>query len=205
MTKTEEVYSILRENIMAGKYAYGEIINELDIANTYNVSKTPAREALSLLCQEGYLVKYARKGYIVREVTLQEYAYLMQYRVILETAVVKMIIAHVDDKKIIALKDSLPHGHIPYLKANNENAAFHIALSELAGNIFITDALKQVLCKNARNTGINWYKQVESDFHADHFKLLDALLQRDVKQAVDLIVKDATQSDLVNMIDVIKD
>ena len=93
MTKTEEIYGILRENIMAGKYTHGEILNELDIANVYNVSKTPAREALSLLCQEGYLVKYARKGYIVRELTLQEYAYLMQYRVILETAVVKMIIA----------------------------------------------------------------------------------------------------------------
>ncbi len=204
MTKTEEVYEYIRQSIMEGKYARNEVINELTIASKYNVSKSPAREALAMLCQEGYLVKYARKGYFVHEMTLQEYAQLIQYRIVLESAIIKIIIKTCEDSVIMAMKESLTKEFVPYLKANKENTDFHLALSKLAGNTFMTDALKSVLCKNARNTGISWYQDTKEDFHRDHRALLDAILARDEERAVALVAADASQSDLVSMINNVK-
>ena len=47
----------LREDITNCVYESGQFITESEISHKFNVSKTPAREALNCLCQEGLLVK----------------------------------------------------------------------------------------------------------------------------------------------------
>ena len=51
-----------------------------DLAEQHGVSKTPVREALSMLVQEGYLKKIPRVGYLLRELSEEEYAKLIYLR-----------------------------------------------------------------------------------------------------------------------------
>lgn len=68
-SKTTAVYDLLKQDVIRLRFRRDEIINEKALAERYQVSKTPVREALSMLVQEGYLKKIPRVGYLVREVT----------------------------------------------------------------------------------------------------------------------------------------
>jgi len=72
-SKTTEIYKVLRERIIEFKYNIGEPINEKSVAEEFGVSKTPAREALGMLVQDGYLINLPRQGYFVKEVSESDY------------------------------------------------------------------------------------------------------------------------------------
>ena len=52
-----DFYEAIKEDILRMRFRTDEIINEKALAERYNVSKTPVREALAILVQEGYLRK----------------------------------------------------------------------------------------------------------------------------------------------------
>ena len=49
----EQVYDVLHENILAGRYAAGAWLRQEEIASQLGVSMTPVREALDLLVSSG--------------------------------------------------------------------------------------------------------------------------------------------------------
>ncbi|MGO4855340.1 GntR family transcriptional regulator [Phaeovulum sp. W22_SRMD_FR3] len=57
----------LAQDIVAGDIALGAHIRTQQVANRYNVSRTPVREALILLEQMGFLVHHPNRGYFVAE------------------------------------------------------------------------------------------------------------------------------------------
>ena len=61
-SKTDEIYMRLKEELLRLRFRRDEIINEKKLAEQYDVSKTPVREALGMLVQEGYLERYAVVG-----------------------------------------------------------------------------------------------------------------------------------------------
>jgi DNA-binding GntR family transcriptional regulator len=59
------VYELLRGRIIAGTYCPGEKLNEREIAQLGNVSRTPTREALRVLEYEGFVTNIV-KGVFVK-------------------------------------------------------------------------------------------------------------------------------------------
>ena len=66
---TSSVLDALRKEICSSAYADGQFITETEVSQKYQVSKTPAREALAVLCQEKLLSKIPRKGYMVKKLS----------------------------------------------------------------------------------------------------------------------------------------
>lgn len=74
----------IREMILQGALAPGERVREADIAERLNISRTPVRQALPTLAQEGLLVVSGRRGYSVRAFTAQESLEAIELRAVLE-------------------------------------------------------------------------------------------------------------------------
>ena len=68
---TEQVYEALREDILRARRRPGQVVAEPELALHYGVSKTPVREALRLLAQDGCVIVLPRKGYLVRPLVLE--------------------------------------------------------------------------------------------------------------------------------------
>lgn len=66
-TLTDQVYSILRDRVLAGKMPPGEFIREHDVSERLQVSRTPVREALGRLASEGFLERIPHRGFRVPE------------------------------------------------------------------------------------------------------------------------------------------
>ena len=69
---TEAILQQLRNDINNLHYN-DQFITEAEVSSRFQVSRTPAREALNILCQEGILEKIPRKGYLIRKLSLQSF------------------------------------------------------------------------------------------------------------------------------------
>jgi DNA-binding GntR family transcriptional regulator len=81
---TQEIaYALLRQTIIDGHLPPGQQLREVSLAKSINVSRTPVREALSRLEQDGLVVRNER-GVVVRERSPDEILDLYQVRILLE-------------------------------------------------------------------------------------------------------------------------
>jgi DNA-binding GntR family transcriptional regulator len=80
----EKVYSVMRKRILSFELKPGERFFETEIAENLGVSRTPIREALSRLEQEGLIKSLPKRGYAVSDVTAREIEELYEIREALE-------------------------------------------------------------------------------------------------------------------------
>lgn len=87
---TEAVTRELRNLIVDGRLPAGERINEVHVAQQLGVSRTPLREALGRLAQEGALRNTAGVGYFVRDLTLEEFEQIYSIRPLLDPEALRL-------------------------------------------------------------------------------------------------------------------
>lgn len=64
-----QVYNAIKENICGGRYEPGQRLNEVELARSLNVSRSPVREALRRLAADGLVEEKPNRGVFVREFT----------------------------------------------------------------------------------------------------------------------------------------
>lgn len=86
----EEVANLVRDMILDGRLPAGERINEVHLAAQIGVSRTPLREALSRLVNEGALRDIPRRGFFVLPLTEEEVRAIYPIRSILDPAALRL-------------------------------------------------------------------------------------------------------------------
>ena len=86
----EEVANFVREMILDGRLPAGERINEVRLSERLGISRTPVREALSRLVNEGALQDIPRRGFFVRPLTAEEVRAIYPIRSILDPAALRL-------------------------------------------------------------------------------------------------------------------
>lgn len=98
----EAVAASLRGRILAGEFKDGEQLRQEAIANEYEVSRMPVREALRQLEAEGLVRLQTHKGAIVTALSPKEVAELFDLRVLLETELLQVAIPKMADPDFAA-------------------------------------------------------------------------------------------------------
>ena len=83
-TLKQRVYNEVIDSIVRGQFKAGQILTEQELVARYGVSKSPVREALTVLSSEGILSNIPRYGYQVFSFTLEKVADIMEFRAVLE-------------------------------------------------------------------------------------------------------------------------
>ncbi|UGA56810.1 GntR family transcriptional regulator [Vibrio sp. VB16] len=81
---TENVAESLRRSIVSGELGLGQSLSEASLSETFGVSKTPVREALFLLKQEGLIDIIPQKGSFVFQPSEKSIVELCNFRSFLE-------------------------------------------------------------------------------------------------------------------------
>jgi len=193
-TAAERIYSDLKDNIVRAYYATNEFLVERAIAETYGVSKTPVREALRRLCQEGYLVSYARKGYLVNRAKGGEHIQIQQLRFFIESGCIRYIVKNSSAEQIRRLRGLLSDDQADG-SAGATNAGFHLAMVRLVDNPYLVDTEERLLGLlhgmlpqiMLLNRGLNL-----TESHED---IVSSLERRDEAAAIDALRRDLTLSE----------
>lgn len=153
-THTKRATYELRHRIIEGKIAGGTRLFEVALAEELAISRTPVREAMSRLAEEGLLERASGGGFMVRSFTYQDVIDAIELRGVLEGTAARLAAeqgADPDDlRHINMIVDEIDHcfGAIDtpadFDRYSELNAAFHDALARLCGSAIILRELERV-------------------------------------------------------------
>jgi DNA-binding GntR family transcriptional regulator len=138
--RVEEAYRYLKTRIMSAALPPGASLNELEIADALGISRTPVREAIRKLEQEGLAMRYPNRGAIVTKLSMKDVLEIWQIREILEPAACRLATARIEDaalerieKVLLELKERPvgPEGYEAFLRADLD---LHGTILEASGN-----------------------------------------------------------------------
>ena len=95
----EIVCEVLRDAIRGGILKTGEWLKENDLADELLVSRTPVREAIRKLEQEGYVVTVPRRGAYVASVSIRDINEIFEIRAALEALACELAAERITDEE----------------------------------------------------------------------------------------------------------
>lgn len=101
------VFNTLREAILRGDLVAGERLMELQLAAKLGVSRTPIREAIRMLEQEGLAITIPRKGAIVAGMTEKDMQDVLEIREALEELSVQVACDKITEEEIAKLQENM--------------------------------------------------------------------------------------------------
>lgn len=174
---SEKIFAQVRSDIISGKYTARDFISESEIAATYQVSKAPVKEALHLLADQGYLVSYPRKGYMINSYSQEEINQIQQVRRSLELLCIELVIQNATDAEIESLRTAISGDDMSQKPEETINYRFHMGLARISGNKVLAEVLDK-LVNIASMTQIRRTPDISNFTH-----IIEAALKRDVEEA----------------------
>ncbi|MFT8638594.1 MAG: GntR family transcriptional regulator [Bifidobacterium sp.] len=134
----DQIVTLLRNQIIHGEIPQGSRIVEGEIAERYDVSRGPVRDAFTRLLSEGLLEK-KRQGCVVRGVSEKDVWDIYEVRVLFEESAVSHVISHLDTTDWTGMEQSIEGMH-KALESGDlnqyalEDLNFHDALIQCSHN-----------------------------------------------------------------------
>jgi DNA-binding GntR family transcriptional regulator len=135
----EQIHGLLWDKIRSGEIVPGQRLKDIEWARKLSVSRTPVREAMRKMQQEGVLVPLAQGGYEVRATSRADLIELYRCRAALEALAAEEAAARFDDTAARAFDDLVARCDAAIARDDLDgafalNTRFHEALLELCGN-----------------------------------------------------------------------
>ena len=188
----DQAYALLK-NAIAHTDIYSQRqtlrLDEREIMQAFGVSRTPVREALSILEQEGFVRTVPRRGIFIVRKSKREIIEMIQMWAALESMSARLATLHAPDAEIEKLRhlfdsfrDSPPAEHIH--EYSDANIAFHQMIIRLGGSQLIQDATENLFIHvRAIRTATISQNDRSSRSIIDHLKIIEALERRDTELA----------------------
>jgi DNA-binding GntR family transcriptional regulator len=197
---TDEAYDSLKRRILLCELAPGEELREAALAESTGFGRTPIREALRRLVQEGFVEVRPRQGYRVAPITLDSVHDVFELRLLLEPAAVELAIRRAPRAAITDLHD-LAHARYvhgdqdSYQRFIVDNLNLHVRIAESTGNQRLAYMLRSLLEEMQRLFFLSLDARDSSieQMH-EHHDLYDAMLAGDVETARRIVVEQIEQS-----------
>lgn len=140
------VFQTLRSAILRGDLKPGERLMELQLASKLGVSRTPIREAIRMLEQEGLAITIPRRGAEVAKMTEKDMGDTLQIRRALEELAVVLVCDKITEEDVAELREAM-HNFEEKTKGDNvvELAKADVALHETVYRIADNPKLVQLL------------------------------------------------------------
>ena len=183
----------MREDIIAGELAPGEVLSEASLARELGVSRGPIREALGRLAAEGLVTITPRRGAIVTELTPEEFVEGYQVREALETLAIRLAVPRLEDSDRARLRElhgeMIEHARRGEVNAFFEaNAGFHEVFVVASGNGKLGEMYRLLLDQTGRYLARSLALRGSLDRSiAEHEAILEAVEAGDVEAATRLL------------------
>jgi DNA-binding GntR family transcriptional regulator len=192
----DQAYARLRQAIAdADIYRSREEIrlDEKELTEALGVSRTPVREAMTLLEQEGFLRTVPRRGIYIQRKTKKEIVDMIHMWAALESMAARLATQRASDVDIARLRrmfddfrDATPAEHID--EYSQANIAFHQAIVELSQSQILMDTMKNLFVhvRAIRKVTISQSDRASRSI-VDHMRIIEALEQRDTERVESLV------------------
>jgi len=187
----DQVFEQLEREILAGKYARGELLSEQRLSAELGVSRTPVREAIRRLEQENILEDIGR-GVVVVGITREDMMDMYEIRLQLEGLAARRAAVNITDEQLREMRDALDLQHFYCERERSDSSdqiknldsRFHELLYEAIGSKAYSDVLFRLHKK------ITKYRMASVSRHSravesirEHEAIYEALCAHDPERA----------------------
>lgn len=198
---SELVYQRIKNDIFDFKLMPGERFTESEVAKAYDVSRTPIRQALYRLQQEGYVDVSFRSGWQIRPLNFRYYEELYDVRIVLEKDSIRKLcqMDHQNSVELSVLKDLWliePHQYLKDIKQlSQQDEDFHCALVRASGNNEMAKIHRDLSerIRIIRRLDFSKDYRVEATYQ-EHQKILGYIFNGKVDEAIQAIEAHIMQS-----------
>lgn len=189
---SSSVYEAIKDRIISGEFMPGSILMERTIAEDFGVSRTPVREALKRLSQEGWVDWEERRRAVVSRITIAKIMELFTLREMIEPFVIKKIITEGKPQLLAgqlaaiyqemeAAKDS----PIDFMKRDMD---YHAAIVHFLGLPILNTLWMKINEDMMRLVMHSIYPRRDTDIIlAEHKELIEAMWEADCEAALKCI------------------
>lgn len=179
-------FNILHEKLVNCEYAPGMMLNEAQLSTDLGFSRTPIRESLSRLEQDGFIRILPKKGIYVTDITLNDVMQTFQARMEIEPVALIMAGPHLPMDELIQFRDKFNGEETDVKTGFHLDTAMHMFIIEHCGNRFIIDMMRKVFDENTRIVIASKQDQVKiHDARQEHKNILNLLIEKKYDSASD--------------------
>ncbi|MGK0272996.1 MAG: DNA-binding GntR family transcriptional regulator [Cocleimonas sp.] len=194
MTRSaDKLISQITQDISSGSLRPGDQLEETELADRFQVSRTPIREAIRVMVSSGLLETRPRKGAFVRVLTPEELLDLFEVSAELEGMACRLAAGSLTEEHAKAIMDQLEK--CKAAAASNDrklysicNLDFHSAIHRASRNKWLISQLKQI------GIHLNAYRSIPYDMRGrlaksaeEHIEIYEAIFDGDERKANDLM------------------
>ena len=181
----EELAEHLEEMIVTGALPPGSKVPERDLCEQFDVSRTPLREALKVLANQGLVVLETNRGARVSRITLEDVEAVFPVMGALEALSGELACTRITDAEIAAI-EALHASMLSHYQARDlaayfaDNQAIHEAILAAAGNEVLSSQYRSLAARIrlarylANMTDERWRQAVD-----EHERMMACLRARD--------------------------
>ncbi len=186
---SDTVRDLVEQDISRGKLRPGDLIDEKMLSERFQVSRTPAREAIMQLAATGLVQMRPRHGAVVSELSADEAIAMLETLACLESEAAALAAQRIRQDELEALiavhRESEPiardHDSKRYIECN---ARFHGILYAGARNTYIAELIRQTRSRLAyyHTSSLNQRSRVERSW-SEHGNVVNAIEKGDPIEA----------------------
>lgn len=182
------VFERLENDILGGKYAYGEVLTEARLCEAMGVSRTPVREAIRRLEQENIL-RESGKGMVVQGITADDIRDILDIRARIEGIAARRAAVNMTDeqKKVLVNAVDLQEFYVSKQDADHvqwQDHAFHEMIYAGCGSTTLQSTLVPLHRKAQKFRRASVEKITRAhESTAEHRRICDAILAGDADAA----------------------
>jgi len=143
---TDEIYEILKKRIIHLEYEPGQVLNEVEIADEFNISRTPIRKVFQLLQGDKLMNIVPRFGAQVTPIDFKQMKHIFEVTMELDPFAARLTMDRISPQGIKELEDIIERFKTydiskDYQNAINDDERFHQIIYASCGNPWLHDML----------------------------------------------------------------
>lgn len=185
----EEVYHRLLDEIVGGKREAGAKLSEEGICSELGVSRTPAREALLMLHNDGLIDRHPRRGCFVKNFDPRETAELFECRKMLECLALELGFDTISRDELRHLQTSLnPDTEISEAKSLEIDEQLHRLILDSCPNRHLREIIDtQIRRTQPFRAWRTRSSETPGDINTERLDIINAILDGERDSAIRLL------------------
>lgn len=184
----DSVYQRLRSDVLSCELRPGQLLQERDLVGQFEVSKSPIRDALLKLEEQGLIEVLPRKGYRVRRIDISDVRDMYGLRQILERECIALLIETASEDVLDGLEAFRVGPPSPDLATwIDYNRAFHTFIAANCGNARLARIAQETIEQFDRLTYVSVTSSDDlslDQFVREHGEIIDAIRAGNKRLAV---------------------
>lgn len=192
----QEAYERLRDAILRLELKPGRVTSDSELSRMLGMSRTPVREALTLLERDLLVTRIPHQGVLIRELSMDDIVHILQMREAMDGMAAKLAVDKIDSKLLAELEAEFEamrglSSEESSTKHMVLSRRLHTAILEAAANPFLSNTSNALSNSFERTRNYNWriwnasknFERIAERRYREHLEIIAALKARDAKRA----------------------